>query len=80
MEVMLMRVNQIDNLRKDRGWSIYELTRRTGLQYNTVYPLVKADTIPGGTRYSTLQQIAAVFGVLIDDLEKRNGAMVMGED
>ena len=66
---MITMANNLPDILKAKGWSIYKLHKATGLTYNTVHPLVKAKEFPDGIEYGTVKKIARALGVKIDDLE-----------
>lgn len=61
--------NRIKEHLATKGWSIYELADRAKISYPQLYRLVRADWIPKGTNYGTLQKVSRALEVLIDDLE-----------
>lgn len=63
--------NRIKEFLAMKDWSIYELADRTKMSYPQLYRLVKAERIPKGTNYGTLQKVAGALGVSIDDLETK---------
>jgi DNA-binding Xre family transcriptional regulator len=63
--------NRIKELLAIRGWSIYELADRTKMSYPQLYRLVRAEQIPKGTNYGTLQKVSKALEVPIDDLETK---------
>lgn len=65
-----MGQNRLKELLRQREMSIYRLAKGTGLTYQTLHALVKADEISGKTTYDTLKRIAIFLGVKIDDLEQ----------
>lgn len=63
--------NRIKELLDSKEWSIYQLADRTKMSYPQLYRLVKAEQIPKGTNYGTLQKVAGALGVSIDELETK---------
>ena len=67
-----MILNNIKQLLEDRGWTMYKLHKETGMNYNTIHKVAKAEQIKDTTPYGTLKKIAKALGVGIDDLEDDN--------
>lgn len=61
--------NQIPVLLERRGWTVYRLSQETGLTYDAVAQLVKADTIPPRTYWVSIKKVARALGVSESDLE-----------
>ena len=57
-------IKRIDDLRKERGWSIYKLAEESALTQSTVSNMFTRGTVP--TIY-TLQQICDAFGITLSE-------------
>ncbi|MBR2433219.1 MAG: helix-turn-helix transcriptional regulator [Clostridia bacterium] len=57
-------IKRIDDLRKDRGWSIYKLAEESALTQSTVSNMFNRGTVP---TIFTLQQICDAFGITLSE-------------
>lgn len=53
-------LNKIETLRCERGWSIYRLSKESGVPASTIYNLSRCKTEP---RLQTLKALCTAFGV-----------------
>lgn len=74
MLAMAIEHNKIGELLKDKGWSIYKLSKEIEMSYQALHALVNSEQIPNGTAYGTLKKIARALGVGIDDLQSEDDA------
>lgn len=61
--------NQIPILLERRGWTVYRLAQETGLTYDAVAQLVKAESIPPRTYWVSIKKVASALGVAESELE-----------
>ncbi|MGE5483047.1 MAG: helix-turn-helix transcriptional regulator [Bacteroidota bacterium] len=61
---------RVRDLRKERGWSQEELAQKVGLTRQQVYRIESGET---GTRFGTLERLAAVLGVPLSTLVSEDG-------
>lgn len=57
-------IKRIDDLRKQRGWSVYKLAEESTLTQSTISNMFTRGTVP--TIY-TLQQICDAFGITLSE-------------
>lgn len=55
---------KIETLRCERGWSIYRLSKESGVPASTIYNLSQCKTEP---RLQTLEALCTAFGVRLSD-------------
>jgi DNA-binding Xre family transcriptional regulator len=63
-----MLKNRIPAILKDRGMSISDLQRRTGLSWNAVYNIATSEEISDQTRIGTLQKISEALELPLGEL------------
>lgn len=52
----------LDEYRRECGWSISEMARQAGLDYNTVSKALKGETVSGRTAFALAQAISERLG------------------
>lgn len=57
-------LGRIETLRCERGWSIYRLSKESGVPASTIYNLTRCKTEP---RLQTLKALCTAFGVPLSD-------------
>lgn len=57
-------IKHIETLCKDRGWSLYKLSKESGIPYSTLNNMMHRTNIPS---VPTLQKICNGFGISLSD-------------
>jgi hypothetical protein len=66
---MAVRRNNIPDILRDRGMTVYRLSKITQLPHHQVNRIVKSERIPDGIEYKTLRILAEALKVSLDELE-----------
>lgn len=64
----VIMVSKVKDLTDKAGLNPHQLSKKTGITYRIVLGLYQGGTISPDVRIGTLQSIASVLGVKVDDL------------
>jgi transcriptional regulator with XRE-family HTH domain len=70
-------LNRIDELRKEKGWSVYKLSKEAGLKQSTVSNLYERNNAP---TFPTLEKLCAAFGISFADFFAESTAQSLTEE
>ena len=60
----------VQELRKEKGMTQFELAVASGVKLSTLQKIERADTIPAGTSVEVAVRLARTLGVSVEDLVK----------
>lgn len=70
---MIDILRQIEQLRQDRSWSIYELSKQSGIQDNDIRAWYQQDRIPN---LNSLEKLSNAFGITLSMLAAESDDLV----
>lgn len=70
---MIDILRRIEQLRQDRNWSIYELSKQSGIQDNDIHAWYQHDRIPN---LGSLEKLSNAFGITLSMLVAESDDLV----